>query len=163
MPADPNILVRPVEPRDHAWVVELLNRNWVSARIVNGGRVHRADELPGFIAARAGAPVGLATYHIEAGDCELVTLNSLGEGEGVGSRLIAQVERTAVHNGCRRLWLVTTNDNTQAQRFYENRGFAVVAVHKGAVTEARKLKPEIPETGMNGVPITDEVEMEMVL
>jgi chloramphenicol 3-O-phosphotransferase len=63
--------------------------------------------------------------------------------------------------GCRRLWLITTNDNTLAQRFYENRGFAVKAVHKDAIAGSRKLKPELPEKGFAGIPIRDEIELEL--
>jgi 3-oxoacyl-[acyl-carrier protein] reductase len=65
--------------------------------------------------------------------------------------------------GCRRLWLITTNDNTPALRFYQNQGMRVAAVHHNAIVEARRIKPEIPEFGVGGQPICDEVELEMDL
>ena len=43
------------------------------------------------------------------------------------------------------------------------RGFRTVAVHSDAVSESRKLKPEIPEIGIDGIPIRDEIEMELRL
>ena len=67
----------------------------------------------------------------------------------------------AARAGCRRLWLITTNDNTPAINFYRHLGFSLVAIHEGAVNLSRRLKPEIPETGVGGVPIRDELEFEI--
>ena len=39
----------------------------------------------------------------------------------------------------------------------------LVAIHSGAVHEARKLKPEIPKYDGDGAPIEDEVEFELWL
>ncbi|MGH2861143.1 MAG: hypothetical protein ACRDLT_06500 [Solirubrobacteraceae bacterium] len=36
-------------------------------------------------------------------------------------------------------------------------------MHSGAVDEARKLKPSIPEVGEYGVPLHDELEFELPL
>jgi RimJ/RimL family protein N-acetyltransferase len=63
--------------------------------------------------------------------------------------------------GARRLWLITTNDNVHAQRFYERRGFTLVGVGEGAVDRARLAKPEIPLVGNDGVEIHDELEYEL--
>jgi ribosomal protein S18 acetylase RimI-like enzyme len=59
--------------------------------------------------------------------------------------------------------LLTTNDNLHALRFYQRRGFRLAALYPGALAEARKLKPSIPETGYHGIPIRDEIELEMSL
>jgi hypothetical protein len=64
---------------------------------------------------------------------------------------------------CNRLWLITTNDNVDALRFYQRFGFSLVALHRDAVRESRRLKPSIPETGKDGIPIRDEIELEMQL
>ena len=85
------------------------------------------------------------------------------EGRGIGSALIEIVRNMAVKEGCRRLWLITTNDNTAALRFYQKRGFHLVALHRNAVEQSRRLKPEIPETGNGGVPLRDEIELEIIL
>jgi len=58
---------------------------------------------------------------------------------------------------------MTTNDNTAALRFYQKWGFLLVAVHRNAVEQARKLKPEIPLTGIDGIPLRDEIELEVLL
>jgi ribosomal protein S18 acetylase RimI-like enzyme len=157
------IEVRAITPADRLWVAGLLEEHWGSTRIVSRGKVHQGDELPGFIAMRNGARVGLVTYRIDGSACEIVTLNSLTEGVGVGSALINAVKKAAGDEKCRRLWLVTTNDNTPAQRFYHKCGFTVAAIHRNAIQHARTLKPEIPAVGLNGIPIQDEVELESPL
>ena len=59
-----------------------------------------------------------------------------------------------------RLWLVTTNDNLDALRFYQRRGLRITAVAAGAVDEARKIKPGIPLLGDHGIAIRDEITLE---
>ncbi len=154
--------IRALQPGDLDWVRLILARFWGSARVVTRGRIHQADQLPGFIAEVDREPVGLITYRIEKDACEIVSLNSLDEGRGVGSALVTAVAEAADRAGCRRLWLVTTNDNLTGLGFYYKRGFRLAAVHHGAVEEARKLKPEIPATGRNELPIRDEIELEIL-
>ncbi len=155
--------VRSIRRDDRRWISQLLKKHWGSAEVVTRGKIHRADHLPGFVAVDGERPVGLITYRIEGADCEIVTLNSLVEGAGIGSELLSAVKRTAKLSGCRRLWLITTNDNTPAIRFYQKRGFIIADVDRNAVKQSRKLKPVIPETGVDGILITDEIEMEMRL
>ena len=65
-------------------------------------------------------------------------------------------------SGARRLWLITTNDNVDALRFYQRRGFRLARVHAGAVDRSRAtLKPAIPEIGAHEIPLRDELELEM--
>ena len=107
--------------------------------------------------------MGLITYDIVDDECEIVTHNSMdGEG-GIGSCLLAEVRTLARAEDCRRLWLVTTNDNTQAMRFYQRRDFDMVAVHRNAIEENRRLKPEMPMVGMDGIRVKHEIEMEYIL
>lgn len=103
------------------------------------------------------------TYHLEGEACEIVTLDAWRTGLGVGTALIETVKQVAGREKCRRLWLVTTNDNLPALRFYQRRGFVIAAVHLNAIEKDRRLKPEIPLTGLNGIPIRDEIELEMRL
>ncbi len=50
-----------------------------------------------------------------------------------------------------------------ALRFYQKRGFVLVAIHRDALDISRKLKPEIPLIGNDGIPLRDEIELEMIL
>ncbi len=125
-------------------------------------RLH-AHELPGFVAHEHGEALGLATYTLDGGECEIVTIDSLVEGRGVGSALLEAVAEAARRAGCRRVWLVTTNDNLPALRFYQKSGFVLASLRRNAVTSSRNLKPEIPQFGVDGIPIRDELELELEL
>jgi GNAT superfamily N-acetyltransferase len=157
------LTILPLNPEDREWVAPLLENSWGSINVVSRGVVHNAAGLPGFKAVLDGKNAGLATYRIAKGECELVTLDSLAEGHGVGSRLIEAVVAKAREKRCRRVWLITTNDNLKALHFYQKRGFLLAALHPGALAESRLLKPEIPLTGIDGIPLRDEIELEMVL
>jgi GNAT superfamily N-acetyltransferase len=148
---------------EKAWAASVLTDSWGSAISVSRGRVYQADELPGFIAVQKGNPAGLITYCFNDKECEITTMNSLVEGKGIGSALVDAVKSIAVASKCKRLWLITTNDNTKALRFWQKRGFRLAAIYPGAVEKSRKLKPEIPLIGDDGIPIRDEIELEMIL
>jgi ribosomal protein S18 acetylase RimI-like enzyme len=93
--------------------------------------------------------------------CEILTLHTAQQWQGVGTALLKTVERLATEQGCIRLWLITTNDNVDALRFYQRRGFCLAALHRSAVDDSRaRLKPEIPTVGNYGIPLRDEVELE---
>lgn len=144
-------------------VVERISLEWGSTMIVSRGRVHRAEQLPGFVAMEGETIVGLVTYRISAGECEIVTLDSWAENKGIGSSLLDSVIQEARSRGCSRVWLITTNDNTAAMRFYQKRSFRMCALHVDAVMEARLLKPQIPLVGCDGIPIVHEIEFDMLL
>lgn len=155
--------IRPVTGADRDWVASFAAQQWGSDQMVAHGQVFYLSRLEGFIAETGGEVVGLATYDIHGAACELTSLDSLREGLGIGGALIEAVKGTARRSGCQRLFLVTTNDNTHALRFYQRRGFTLCALRPGAVDESRKLKPEIPLLGSDGIPIRDEIELEMAL
>jgi N-acetylglutamate synthase-like GNAT family acetyltransferase len=155
--------IRPKNKEDKDWVASLLAEWWAGPIIVTRGRVHKADGLPGFVAVQEGKPAGLLTYQINGKECEIISMNSLAENQGIGSALIDAVKSAAANAGCKRLWLITTNDNRAALRFWQKRGFSLVAIHRNAVEQSRRLKPEIPLTGNDGIPIRDEIELEMIL
>jgi len=119
--------------------------------------------LPAFVAEDATRLLGLLTYRIADRQCEIVSLDSLVERRGVGTALLVAMQRAARDAGCRRLWLVTTNDNLAALRFYQRRGFLLVALHRNALDLSRRLKPEIPPVGRGGIPLRDELELELPL
>lgn len=155
--------IRPLAPEDKPWVQRVLVQYWGSTVQITRGKKFQADELPGFVAVRDGAEVGLLTYNLEGKQCEIVTHNSMAGHGGIGSCLLDAVRAKAREAGCERLWLITTNDNTPAMRFYQRRDFDMVAFYREAVTEARRLKAEIPNVGFDGIPIRHELEMEFKL
>ena len=158
-----DLKVRRLHDDERAWLEQELTRRWGSPQIVTRGHMHDAGCLPAFVCEAAGEPVGVATFAIRDGDCELVTLDALKEGGGAGSALLAAVVEEATRNKCRRLWLITTNDNLTALRFYQRRGLRLAALHPGAVEESRRIKPSISLIGEHGIPMRDELELELVL
>ena len=153
--------VRPLGDEDRGWVRDFVRERWGDEIVVGHGVVFHPSTLPGLVLADdRGDAVGLLTYTIEGDACEVVTIDAVVEGLGYGSLLLDKVSDAAREAGCSRLWLVTTNDNVRAIRFYRARGFEVVAVREGAIDESRKLKPSVPLVNGAGVPIRDEIEMD---
>jgi len=160
---DDEFRIEPLTERHIDWVRAQLTDYWSSPLIVSRGRLHQADALPGFIALIGDEPRGLLTYRIEEDECEVVTLHSLSRDIGIGASLLKAVYQVAIDRGCRRLWLVTSNDNTPALAYYQKRGFQMIAVYPDAITKYRRLKPSIPLYGIESIPIRDEIELEICL
>jgi GNAT superfamily N-acetyltransferase len=156
------VIVRPLREGDREWVRETLRDLW-GETVVSRGAVHDPTALPGLVAEEGGERVGLLTYRIDGADCEVMTIDAFPEGSGAGTALLDATGRAARDAGCARVWLITTNDNLRALRFYQRRGFRLVAVHPGALERSRELKPSIPEIGLDGIPLRDELELELRL
>nr|BBH90646.1 N-acetyltransferase [Thermosporothrix sp. COM3] len=156
-------VVQPFTEQDTEWKTRFFHEHWGGTLMISRGVTHHLDTHPGFIALLEGNRAGLLTYYIQNQECEITCLESLKEGRGIGTALIEAAKAAARDADCTRLWLITSNDNVDALRFYQKRGFTLVAVHRDAITEARKLKPQIPLTGNYGIPIRDEIELECPL
>jgi len=157
------VRIRPLGEDDRAWERRLLEMQWGSTMMVTRGVLYDMSIFPGLVALRGDDRVGLLTYRIDGDQCEVMSLDSLVEGIGVGTALLETVQDVARAAGCCRLWLITTNDNTYALRFYQKRGFHLAALYPNALEESRRLKPQIPLLGMDGIPLRDEIELELLL
>jgi N-acetylglutamate synthase-like GNAT family acetyltransferase len=123
--------------------------------------MYQTEDLAGFIAEQDGKPVGVLHYTIEGTSCEILSLISLYKGRGIGRGLLQTAIQAAHEKDMRRMWLITTNDNLDATRFYQRNGFRLCALYPGSVDQMRALKPEIPRIGSSGIPIRDEIELEL--
>ncbi|AYY12508.1 GNAT family N-acetyltransferase [Actinobacteria bacterium YIM 96077] len=158
-----SVTVRPLGAGDDQAVRGLLADSWSEAAVAAHGVVYDATQLPGFIAEVRDQLAGLLTYHTDGDEWEIVTLDATVAGRGVGTALLRTAEEAARRAGASRLWLITTNENVHAIRFYQRRGFDLVAVHRDAVTRARaELKPSIP-VEVDGIPLRHELEFERQL
>jgi ribosomal protein S18 acetylase RimI-like enzyme len=155
-----SLVVRSRHDGDHGWVADHLVKEWGATHVVSRGRMHHALELPGWVAERDGRPIGVLHYAVSGETAELVTMDALDRQRGVGTALLEALMGALRARGVGRVWLVTSNDNLDALRFYQRRGFVLVAVHRGAIEDARRLKPNIPVTGLHGIPVRDEIELE---
>jgi GNAT superfamily N-acetyltransferase len=155
--------IREKEAKDQSWIESVLDERWgAQGLIVIHGERFDASRLPAII---AGQRDGLATFQIlrtnKTVSAELITLDAITPNQGVGTILIEGLVRKLREQGAEVLRVTTTNDNLDALRFYQRRGFRIVAVHPGAVDEARKIKPTISQIGEYGIPIRDEIELEL--
>jgi GNAT superfamily N-acetyltransferase len=133
------------------------------AVVAHGERIYPAD-LPGFAALDGEVLVGHASYRVAGRRCELTSIEAEPHGRGTGTLLLEAVVDAARRCRCTQLWLTTTNDNLDALRFYQRRGFRLVRLEAGAVDAARDaLKPELPVTGSYGIPMRDELSLERSL
>jgi ribosomal protein S18 acetylase RimI-like enzyme len=153
------IEIRPLDDAGRAIVVE----RWGDV-LVRRGEAIDVTGLPGFAAWIGGERAGVLTYAVRGDECEVVTLESLLPRRGAGRALMDAARDAAVAARCRRLWLVTTNDNVGALGFYQRWGLDLCAFRRDAVNEARRtLKPSIAVRDEHGVPIAHELELELLL
>ena len=157
------MVVRELLLHERAWLEQQLRRSWGSATIVSGGRSRDASQLPALVCACGDELVGLATFEVRGSECELVTIEALRRGQGIGSALLDAVVVQARRRGCRRLMLVTTNDNLAALGFYQRRGMRC-----GRCTAERSMRragssPRYSLIGESGIPIDDELELELAI
>lgn len=156
------MLIRPIQSEDRSWVVSFLKDEWGSDIIVTKGIIHHTNQLDGLITMIGDERAGLVTFAFANEECEIASLDSLVEGKKVGTKLIEAVLKLAANN-CRRVWLITTNDNIEALRFYQKRGFVLSALYPNAIEKSREIKPEIALVGKHGIPIRDEIELEFMV
>jgi ribosomal protein S18 acetylase RimI-like enzyme len=155
--------VRPAGAADRGWIARRMERLWGGTVVVRRGEAVETTALPALVAWRDGVAVGLAVIAVRGDECEVVSIDADAAAEGIGTALLDAAAAAARAEGCARLWLVTTNDNLRALRFYQRRGLRLVALRPGAVEAARGLKPSIPEVGLDGIPLCDELELAMEL
>ena len=145
---------------DRATLRAFLVSVWHADAVVAHDEVIRPMDHPGFAAIESGRVVGHVAYRIDGERCEIVAIVAAPPGAGVGSRLLDAAIEAARAARSASVWLTTTNDNLDALRFYQRRGFRLHALRPGAVDDARRvLKPEIPRIGSHGVPMRDELDL----
>jgi ribosomal protein S18 acetylase RimI-like enzyme len=153
-------LIRRLSAADLPRLRQFWIEHWGGEEIIAHGQVIQPGQADGFV---HGDWSGLVTFCFRENECEITSLDSLREGQGIGSRLIEAVIEEAKIKRCRRISLITTNDNLRALGFYQKRGFELVAIYRHAIDESRKLKPTIAWIGENGIPLRDEIELELLL
>lgn len=156
------LTIRDITPTDRDFVKQALKTLWGSDRIVYSTGIFHADNLQGFLAEENGRVVGLLTYIPQNNLLQIISINALTPGKGIGTALIEKTKQLASGKGVRHITVTTTNDNTRALEFYKKKGFGIREIRKGVVAKSREIKPEIPRIGENGIPIEDEIELEMI-
>jgi ribosomal protein S18 acetylase RimI-like enzyme len=149
-----------INPGNREIIRKLFIKKWGSDFMVSKGQKHNFDDLDGFVAMSEDKIIGFLTYNKINNEVEILSLDSLIENEGIGTALLNKTIEFSKQNAVTRLWLITTNDNLNALKFYQKRNWTMTTINKDAVTEARKIKQTIPLIGFNGIPLRHEIEME---
>jgi GNAT superfamily N-acetyltransferase len=161
--ARPGLRVRPADPADRDWIERFLARH-DSTRVARRAELLAPLDHPMLVALADDRPAGLLTYIIADVECEILTLHVTRQWQGIGTALVEAIGDVARSAGCVQMWVLTTNDNVDALRFYQRRGFRLRALRPGAVDASRRdLKPEISRIGDHGIPLRDELELELDL
>jgi GNAT superfamily N-acetyltransferase len=156
-----DVVVRAAAPADRGAIDALHDREWGGPYVIAHDVRYDLRELPTLVAVEAsGAVRGALAWHLDARGLEVVSVVADEPGRGIGTALLDAATETARQRGADRLWLITTNDNLRALRFYQRRGLRIVGVDPGAVDRARQRKPTIPTLGEHGIPLHDELVLE---
>jgi ribosomal protein S18 acetylase RimI-like enzyme len=138
---------------------ESLAEAWGGTPFVAGrGILYDLTEWPALIAEQHGAILGVLTYELTDREMYVISIHAGSKAQGIGSGLMEAA--VALATGRERIWLTTTNDNLDAIRFYQRRGFRIIDVRPDAVTASRDLKPTIPLVGAYGIEMRDEIDLE---
>lgn len=156
-------MIIPINSEFRAKVNQFIKNEWAGPIVITKGISHDTSNSDGFISITDGELTGYVLYNIHDYQCEILVLQSIIENHGVGSALIKSVIDIAKKNKCTQVWLVTTNDNIHAIRYYQRFGFEIKAVHINALDKSRKLKPSIPLLGNDSIPLKHEFEFSYIL
>lgn len=158
-----DLTLRPLADTDRAWLRGIVAAEW-GLPVVSPAGVHDdPSRLEGLVAEVGGERAGAVTYEIVGDECEVVTLDSLVPGRGVGRALMEAVRAAAAAASCRRLWLVTTNENLQGLGFYQRLGLDLVALHRDFVEVVRRHKPDVGSVPVDGIQFRHALELEWPL
>lgn len=156
-------MILPINGAYRSEVNRSIQEEWAGPVIVTRGICHDSSDAEGFVSVSDGELTGYVLYQIQNGQCEVLVLHSILENQGIGTALIRAVIDAANRKDCTRVWLITTNDNIHAIRYYQRVGFQLKAVYINALDASRKIKPAIPLYGKEGIPLQHEMEFEWKL
>lgn len=155
-------MINAIDSKNRELVRKFFSDHWGTAKMIMTSGIHQVDELDGFLYLEANRILGLVTFQASTSEIEIVSLDSQIEGQGIGSALYQQIENLAKRES-KSLVLYITNDNLNALKFWQKKGFRMVKILPNAVDNARKIKKEIPLVGYNGIPLQDEILLKKFL
>ena len=156
------------EPEVRAPTVEEIEADW---REFTGGppvvgvlREYEPSDVDGILwrDSESGRS-GVVTWWIDGERAEITSVHAEPPGGGAGTRVMDAAEEELRQRGVKTLVLATTNDNARALNFYTKRGYRLVRLHLDAMDRVRIVKPGVPPTGRDGVPLQDIWELEKAL
>ncbi len=159
-----NVLkMRSATKDDSNWLQEIMEKEWGGLPLVIRGKKYYPHSLEGIIAENDKGIAGFLFYEIQNHDCEIIVFEVFDKFKGAGTLMLDKLKETAKNKNCKRIYLMTTNDNLDAFRFYQRRGFNICGIHIDSVKVSRKIKPTIGMVGDHGIPVRDEIDLEFLL
>ena len=156
------------EPEVRAATLDEIEADW---REFTGGppvvgvlREYEPSDVDGIVWRDPGTGrTGVVTWWIDGERAEVTSVHAEPPGGGIGTRVMDAAEEELRRRGVKTAIVATTNDNARALNFYIKRGYRLVRLHLGAMDRVRALKPSVPTTGRDGVPLQDMWELEKAL
>lgn len=149
-----------IRPMEQHRLVELLQLRWPERTMLVAGRFVEPEDVLGIGAFTGDRLHGIATWLVNGRVMHIVAVNSFTEMRGIGIALVDAMIAHARSLGLATLRATISNDNVVALRFYQKRGFKLIALHRGIFDAMRYVRPSIPAVGLDGIPIRDELELE---
>lgn len=140
----PSLTIRPAAPADRTRIAELAHYFWDEVDVECFDKGYQVDTLPAYVACDGDEIVGIASYAHEGDAINLVMLNILPQWQGQGAA---------------RIIVATTNDDPPALGFYQRLGFTITNLLVGKMLEHHGGI----ELGFAGIPVRDEIQMELRL
>lgn len=88
-------MIKHINSENKVKVISFFNEHWGSSEMVISSGIYRCENLDGFIFEENDQIVGLITYVIKGNEIEIISLDSILEGKGIGTALIEKVENVA--------------------------------------------------------------------
>ena len=152
-----------ISTSDRTLVDEFIRQQWYTTTMIIRGKEVDMTQTEGFYVKEQEDIIGLITYFVSDDVLEVISLNSLRENQGIGTKLVDAVIREAKDRKLKKILVVTTNDNINAIKFYQKRGFDMACLYHNALDISRKIKPEIPLIGDHSIPLRHEIEFELLI
>lgn len=154
-----NIQVKPVTPADALWLENLVENDWGGNPLVVRTVSYYPHKMAGLVAFEGDKRVGVLSYEIRDDICEIIIFEVFNKFKGIGTQMLDALKKLVKTQGCKKIYLMTTNDNLEALRFYQKRGFTISGIHLDSVKKSREIKPSIGLTGDYGIPVRDEIDL----
>lgn len=158
-----NITIRLTTPDDTQLVSQLMTQHWGGEPLVIRAKKYYPSKLDGIIVEENNEIIGFLFFECQKTSCEIVVFEVFEKFHGIGTKVLDKLKFIAKEKGCHRIYLMTNNDNLDALRFYQRRGFCICGIHLDSVKASRKIKPGIPMVGEYGIPLRDEIDLELIL
>lgn len=157
------IQIREANKDDSKVITALMDQHWGGEPLVVRAKKYFPSQLPGIIAYNHDSIAGFLFYTITDVEIEIIVFEVFDKFKGLGSKILDKLKELARSKGIKRIFLMTNNDNIDALRFYQRRGFHICGIHLNSVELSRKIKPSIGYIGEYGIPLRDEIDLELLL